>query len=180
MIARFADTETGGFFAHTEDPEAVGALAQRRKPLEENGLTARFLFELHRRLDGDGTTPTPYADVASRALAVLGDPATVEGEGRIVGAYLMALEAATAPVIDVTVVGDLRDAETRALFHAALQWYEPRAVLEASAPGERYPDLGKPAVYLCTETACSTPIRSAVAFAATADAFVRTSLHALE
>jgi hypothetical protein len=71
----------------------------------ENGLTARFLLELHRRLDGDGTTATPYADAASRALAVLGDLATVEGEGRIVGAYLMALEDATTPVIDVTVVG---------------------------------------------------------------------------
>ncbi len=176
VLDRFEDREHGGFFAQTEDPQAVGALAQRRKPHEEIGLAARFLLRLHRHLDGDGAIATPYASAAERALAAVGDPSLVEPEGRVVGTYLLALEEALAPVVDVTVVGDATDARTQALWGAALRWYEPRAVLEASAPGERYPDRGAPAVYLCTPSACSSPIVDASAFAKTADAFVATSV----
>lgn len=176
VLQRFTDATTGGLFAQTEDPEAVGALAERRMPHEEIGLTARFLLRLHRHLDGDGTTQTPYASAAMRALAAVGEPAAIEPEGRVVGMYLMALEEAMLPIVDVTVVGDPADPRTRALYDAALKWYEPRAVLEPSLPGERYPDLGKPAVYLCTDTACSTPITRATSFEATAEAFVQTSL----
>jgi uncharacterized protein YyaL (SSP411 family) len=176
VLARFVDATDGGFFAQTEDPEAVGALAERREPHEEIGLTARFLLRLHRHLDGDGSIATPYGSAAERALAAVGDPALVEPEGRVVGTYLLALEEALAPVVDVTVVGDRNDPRTNALWTAAVRWYEPRAVLEASAPGERYPDRGTPAVYLCTPTACSSPIVRAESFTTAADAFVATSL----
>jgi uncharacterized protein YyaL (SSP411 family) len=176
VLQEFVDPSTGGFFAQTEDPEAIGALAERRMPHEEIGLTARFLLKLHRHLDGDGTIATPYASAAGRALAAVGDPILIEPEGRAIGMYAMALEEATLPVVDVTVVGDPSDARTRGLYDAALRWYEPRAVLEPSTPGDRYPDVGKPAVYLCTDTACSTPITDATVFAAKADAFVQSSV----
>ncbi|MFO0634712.1 MAG: DUF255 domain-containing protein [Nannocystaceae bacterium] len=167
----------GGFFAHTADPEAVGVFAQRRKPFEENGAAARFLALLHRHRDGDGTVATPYLDAARRAVAALGDPAAVAQEGRIIGTYLLALEELSMPIVDITVVGDLGDGgATAALHRAALGFAEPRAVLELGKPGERYPDIGKPAVYLCTETACSTPITRAEQFASAAAAFVRDSL----
>lgn len=176
VLARFGDDTDGGLFAQTADPEAVGALAERRKPHEEIGLAARFLLRLHRHLDGDGSIATPYASAAERALAAVGDPTLVEPEGRVVGTYLLAIEEALTPTVDVTVVGDTNDARTRELWGAALRWYEPRAVLEVSAPGERYPDRGAPTVYLCTPNACSSPISDASAFAAAADAFVATSL----
>jgi uncharacterized protein YyaL (SSP411 family) len=175
VMRRFHDDEAGGFWAQTEDPDAVGALAERRKPHEEIGMTARFLLRLHRHLDGDGSVATPYAAAAERALAAVGDPALVEPEGRVLGNYLLAIEDAMLPSIDVTVVGDLDDPRARALYDAALRWYEPRAVLEASTPGERYPDTGAPAVYLCTQSACSTPIRDPEQLATAADAFVATS-----
>ncbi|MBX7078169.1 MAG: DUF255 domain-containing protein [Nannocystaceae bacterium] len=167
----------GGFFAHTADPEAVGVFAQRRKPYEENGAAARFLAQLHRHRDGDGSVATPYLEAARRALAALGDPAAVAAEGRIIGNYLLALEEVTMPIVDITVVGDLADGGTTAALHrAALALAEPRAVLELGKPGDRYPDIGKPAIYLCTETACSTPITAPQQFAAAAAAFVRDSL----
>lgn len=177
LIVKRLQDQHGGFYAHTPDPDAVGVFAERRKPLEENGLTARFLLLLDRHLDGDGSKPTAYREAALRALATLGDPRTIAAEGRIVGTYLLALEEATMPTVDITVVGDLDDAGgTRALFDAALGFAEPRAILEVSAPGVRYPDLGKPAVYLCTETACSSPITKPDRFAAMAEEFVTTSL----
>jgi uncharacterized protein len=179
VLAQLQDRERGGFYAHTADPEAVGVFAERRKPLEENGLTARFLLQLHRHLDGDGSTATPYREAALRALAALGDPESIAPEGRIVGTYLLALEEAMMPTVDVTVVGDLADGgNTHALFEAALAFAEPRAILELSAAGVRYPDLGKPAVYLCTETACSTPITNAAQLAAIAEDFVASSVPA--
>ncbi len=170
------DRERGGFWAHTEDPEAVGVFAERRKPIAENALTARFLVATHRLLDGDGTIETPFLEAARRALVAVGDAKAVHAEGRIVDTYLLALEEISMPTVDITVVGHADDATTRALYRAALRYPEPRAVLEQQAPGERYPDIGKPAVYLCTATACSTPITDPTKLAAKADAFLATAL----
>lgn len=171
VLANLQD-DAGGFFAHTEDPAAVGVFAQRRKPLEENGLAARFLAELHRVSDGDGTEPTPYLRAAERALESIGDEETVREEYRLIGEYLLGLEAIMMPTVDVTVVGAMDEARTKALHAAALAHFDPRAVIEVSAPGERYPDIGKPAVYLCTDTACSTPIDDPQAYSAEAAAFI--------
>jgi uncharacterized protein YyaL (SSP411 family) len=176
MLASLRDPESGAFFVHTVDPDAVGVFARRRTPYEENGLAARLLAALHRATDGDGTIPTPYLAAAERALESLGDPARVADEGRIIGQFALGLQEVTMPTLDVTVVGKLAAPDTRALLAAALRYPEPRAVVEVGRPGDRYPAIGKAAVYLCTATACSTPITRPERFAAAADAFLRTSL----
>lgn len=176
MLARLVDDQGGGFFAHTEDPAAVGALAQRRKPLEENGMAARFLLELHRYLDGDGTEATPYGDAARAALEAVGARSGIKERGRIVGEYVLGLEEALMPTVDVTIVGTPDDPNAMSLMAAALSYFDPRAIVELSPPGERYPDTGKPAVFLCTTTACSTPIRTPDALPAAADRFIRANL----
>jgi len=176
LLAQLQDAKAGGFFAHTEDPAAVGALAQRRKPLEENGMAARFLLELHRYLDGDGTERTPYGEAARAALEAVGGRAGVKERGRIIGEYVLGLEEALMPTADVTIVGTPEDAGAMQLMAAALSYFDPRAVVELSPPGERYPDTGKPAVFLCTTTACSSPIRTADALPAAADRFIKANL----
>jgi uncharacterized protein len=178
MKARLEDPEHGGLYAHTEDPAAVGVFAVRRKPVEENGLAARFFIALHRHLDGDGRIATPYREAAERALAAVGQPKTIEKEGRIVGQLVLALEDVLTPIVDITVVGLPEDPRTLALHRAALRLYEPRAVIERSRPGERYPDIGKPAVYLCTEDACSTPITDLEPLSLIAEKFLHGSLPA--
>lgn len=176
MLAGMIDETHGGFLAHTIDRDAVGVFAERRKPLEENGSAARMLALLHRYKDGDGSVATPYLDAATRALASLGAPAIIEAEGRIIGQYAAGLAEVAMPTVDVTIVGKVDDPRTGALHLAALRYPEPRAVVELDAPGNRYPDIGKPAVYLCTATACSTPITDPAKLAARADAFLATSL----
>ncbi len=176
MRAELEDPEGGGFYAHTEDPAAVGVFAERRKPAEQNGRAARLLVGLHRYLDGDGRTPTPYRAAAERALKAVGAPRALKEEGRIVGQYLLGVEAVLMPTVDITVVGAPEDERTLALHRAALRYPEPRAVLERSLPGERYPDIGRPAVYLCTETACSSPVTDPGQLSARADAFGAESL----
>lgn len=156
MRDELEDRERGGFFAHTADPAAVGVFAERRKPLEDNGMAARFLLELHRQLDHLHEPPT-HADAAARALRAVA--ADVPEQGRMLGQYALALAEATATPVDVTVVGALTDPTAAALHRAALRLDDPRAVLGVSPPGARYPDIGAAAVYLCTNTACSTPVR---------------------
>lgn len=171
MHRRLEDDEHGGFFAHTADPAAVGVFAVRRKPIEENGLAARFLLELHRQLD-HLPEPPPEANAATRALRAVSDPTELAEQGRMLGQYTLALAEATFTPVDVTIVGDLADPRSRALHRAALRLDEPRAVVSVSAPGARYPDIGAPAAYLCTDTACSTPVRDPEKFPAAALKFL--------
>ena len=170
-MTAFEDPDTGGLFAHTPDPAAIGALAQRRLPLEENALAARALLRLHRAAHGEDT---PYLEAARRALQAVA-PARPR-EGRIIGTYVLALEELLGPTVDITVVGPPGDATTDALYRAALRYPEPRAQLERSLPGERYPDIGRPAVYLCTATSCSAPLDDPDGFAEKADAVLALTL----
>ncbi len=156
-LAELQDHERGGFFAHTADPQAVGVFAERRRPLRDNGELARFLIDLHHLLDHD-SEDLPYKPAAKRALTALSSPTIIKSWGRMVGEYLLALEALAYTPIDLTIVGDRDDPRAAALQRAALQLHEPRALLDYSEPGARYPDRGQPAVYLCTDTACSQPI----------------------
>ena len=158
MRDELEDREHGGYFAHTADAAAVGVFAERRKPVEENGMAARFLLELHRQVD-HLAEPSPHAEAAARALRAVSDPEDLAEQGRMLGNYALALAEATATPVDVTVVGEAGGAATVALQRAALRLDEPRAVHSVSRPGARYPDIGAAAVYLCTDTACSTPIR---------------------
>lgn len=175
MLDALADPEAGGLFAHTPDPAAIGVLAQRRMPLEENALAARALLRLHRTSHGEDT---PYLAAARRALVAVA-PARPD-EGRIIGTYVLALEELVLPTVDITVVGPDDDATTDALHRAALTYPEPRAHVERSLPGERYPDIGTPAVYLCTANSCSAPLKDVATFAERADAVLAVSLPATE
>lgn len=175
-VAEFALREladpAGGFYAHTVDAEATGAFAERRKPFDDNARMARFLLELHRGLDHD-RDDLPYAKAAELAVRAISQPEAVQAQARMVGDYLLALAELTATPIDITVVGRADEPTAQALLRAALAYDEPRANISLSAPGTRYPDLKKPAVYLCTDTACSTPISEPERFPAAADAFLR-------
>jgi uncharacterized protein YyaL (SSP411 family) len=171
MLAALQDPRSGGLFAHTPDPAAIGVLAERRMPIEENALAARALLRLHRTAHGE---QTPYLDAARRALVAVA-PSRPD-EGRIIGTYVLALEELVLPTVDITVVGPTDDATTDALHRAALAYPEPRAHVERSLPGERYPDIGKPAVYLCTANSCSAPLKDPATFAERADAVLRLSL----
>ncbi len=157
LLRDFQDPQAGGFFAQTADPEAVGVFANRRKPLRENAVAARFLLELHRLLD-HRDTDLPYQAAAKRALLAVSQPKNIKSYGRIIGEYLLALEVFEATPVDITVSGDLSDPTTLELHRAANSLYAPQASIAISPPGERYPDRGKPAVYLCTDTTCSPPI----------------------
>jgi uncharacterized protein YyaL (SSP411 family) len=170
MVDALADAD-GGLFAHTVDHSAVGVFAQRRKPLPDNALAAQFFIELHLLLDGDGTQPTPWLEHARRALLAVGGDAQIEDSGKLAARYAFALELLGGTKFDLTLVAEDGDPIGDALWTAALSVWEPRASLERSAPGVRYPDLGHAAVYMCSDRACSRPLRDPATAAQDLDAF---------
>lgn len=173
MQESLVDREHGGFFAHTLDPDAVGVFAERRKPLEENAMAVRFMLELHRQIDHLPES-SPYGDIAIAALRGVSQPERVRDEGRMIGQYALALAEASFTPVNVTVVGKQGDPAVVALHRAALALDDPRTLLNISPPGDRYPDIGAPAVYLCTDNSCSTPIKDPAKLAASAAKFLAT------
>lgn len=163
FIERELAAPEGGYFAHQADPEAVGEFARRRMPPEENAAAARLMLDLHGLLDGDGSVATPWRARAEAALRAVATPERLGPEGKVITRWLFAVELARGEALDVTVVGELGDAQADALWQAALGVWQPRASFERSKPGVRYPAKGGPAVYACTTTSCSPPLRDAAA-----------------
>ncbi len=167
ISSAFADEKAGGLFAHTPDANAVGELALPVKPYADNALTARLLLRRAHRNAAEADR--------SRALAILralSDQARMRDQGRMIGDYLLALEEALGPYVMFSVVGNLADARTRALANAAHALYAPNALLNVATPERsRYPYPGRPAVYLCSENACSAPVTEASDLAAALQGF---------
>jgi uncharacterized protein YyaL (SSP411 family) len=144
------DRELGGFYATVPDPTA--AIIAPRKPLEANGVAASFFYDL-----AVYTKDPLYEAVAERAVKAVGVSGIIRREGRITGEFAMALEKVTTAYVEFSIVGDIDHPDAQALFKAGLAVFEPRKVLHFEAPG-RYPDRGRPAMYICNPDMCSIPI----------------------
>ncbi|MCA9662761.1 MAG: thioredoxin domain-containing protein [Myxococcales bacterium] len=167
VLADLRDPERGGFFARSADPTAVGVFAERQRPLEDNGEIARFLLDLARlaaAADPADAGAEAYPRAAEEALAAVAEPQAIKSQGRVITSYLLALEAALSTSVDLTIVA--ADPRVRQRLHAAaLAIDDPRLNVTISPPGARYPDIGRDAAYVCTDSACSSPITDADALA---------------
>jgi uncharacterized protein YyaL (SSP411 family) len=90
MIAELTDEQTGGMFASTKDPDAVGIFAARRVPFEENVVVVRMLSHLARALPA--AEAKKYASALDRVLRATSKPEDIKSRGRMIGDYLLALE----------------------------------------------------------------------------------------
>ncbi len=148
----------GGFWAHTPDPAAAGVFAQRRRPLEDNGLAIRFLVELSWRTQDEALAASGFA-AAEQAARALGDSRTVAPEANLVGQFLLGIEWLLLAPAKAVVVGAGAD---HPLWKAALALDAPALVVRAAHP-EEYPATPSPAVYLCRGNACSRPVTTPAA-----------------
>ena len=149
-LAVLHDDALGGFYATTAD--ATAAIIAPRKPLESNGTAASFFYDLWVYSKDDTFKPVPTETI--RAVA---QPSIIRREGRITGEMAMALEKVTTAYVEFSIVGDTSNSNAEALFYAGRDVFEPRKLLHYEAPG-RYPDRGKPAMYICNPDMCSLPI----------------------
>ena len=82
----------------------------------------------------------------------------------------LALEKLTAAYVEFSVVGDVTDSATIALFEAGKETYHPRKLLHYENTG-RYPVRKNPAMCICSPDRCSIPIEDPAVVAKQADSF---------
>lgn len=158
------DLRHGGFHAVDEAASPLGPLV----PFAENVVTARFLVRLGWHAHDE--TLDARAERTLRAVA----PALRRGSmGAGASDPARVLEELAYGPIEISVVGDPTDPAARALFEAAVRVWEPRKVVRYLAPGERYPDLGRAAVFVCGRELCSSPLFDGTSLAAAVDAQAR-------
>ncbi len=162
-LAALQDEKVGGFFATV--PDATSAIIATRKPLEANGTAASFFYDL-----SIYTKDEIYKDIATRTVRSVAQPEMIRNEGKITGEFANALEKVTTAYVEFSIVGDTDHPNAEALFAAGRDVYEPRKLLHYEEPG-RYPDRGKPVMYICNPDMCSLPIEDPTTVAATAAAF---------
>ncbi len=163
MVSALWDEGRGAFLAHTVD-ERTPAL-DVRSPMRANAEAARLVMKVG-RLEGDAE----LTKKGERALRTFAAPAIVSQEGRIVGEYLLAVEEALAEPLHFAIVGP---GDTSALRKAVLAVHAPHRIVEQHEPGKKYPDLGKPTLYVCGATFCSPPINDAALVAKKAAPFLK-------
>jgi uncharacterized protein len=174
MQRDFYDATGGGFFDTAADPDAIGALATRRKPLQDtptpagNPTAAAALVRLE-ELNGDAKLRDRAEDTLETFAGI------VEHFGLYAGTYGLALERLLTPPRQIVVVGedDLADA----LEAAAREGYAVnKTVLRATAAQLRagglppllkatvtqLPQLDEKASFalVCRGTECLPPVRT--------------------
>ena len=132
---------------------------------DENAQAARFANLLYQYTGDTGDQKT-----ARRAMRYLATPEVATA--RLSAPILLSEAQFTQPAVHITIVGSKQDQAARGLFATAsadaplyrwLEWWDrseeplPRADIE-------YPSLPKAGAFLCTASACSSPITDVTAF----------------
>lgn len=89
MMTELAGDVSGGLYASTRDPAAVGVFAVRREPFEDNVRALRFLLRLC------AASPQARAELAPRLPALVRSvtrPQVYKASGRFLGELLLALD----------------------------------------------------------------------------------------
>ncbi len=120
-----------------------------QKPLEDNAVAARFLFELSVYVKNP-----LYKKAAENAVRAVSLPMMVKREGRMTANLAVALELLTKGYVEISVVGSASDPVARALYETADRIYEPRKILHYQAEG-RYPPQKAAAVFICNPKICT-------------------------
>src|SRR5215472_10878211 len=172
-LTRFADG-SGGFYDTADDGERL--LYRPADPADGPSPSGTFAAAGALLSYSALTGSARHREAAVAALGVLGPIAA--RFARAAGAGLAAAEAALAGPAEIAVVGPAADPRTRELHRAALLVAPPGAVLAlgdgeaapgggAASPGDgaavpllegRLPVGGSPAVYVCRDFTCRTPL----------------------
>jgi uncharacterized protein YyaL (SSP411 family) len=146
----------------------VSAIPAPRPQFDENVGLARFANLLGRA----SGRPSDH-ELAESALAWARLPSSAARRGPYLGGLLLAIEELGAEPLHVTVVGSRADPVAASLRAAALRAPTAYKLVEfwdrSEGPPPRgesiFPELGRPAAYLCANGACSAPLPDAAALA---------------
>jgi hypothetical protein len=160
VLAALEDTEAGGFFDLSPEPDALGELSRPKKDMAENAAVALALIRL-----SCVTEDERYRQAAQRALKVFADD--YAQMSYFASGYARAVEAAIRPALHLIIAGPQADTRRWELQQAAWSIPIPGKTVETLDPAraaERgYParEDGAPRAYLCLGTRCLAPIETA-------------------
>ena len=159
LLARFADSDGGGFYDAWEGHETLGRLEMRQKPIAENAVAAEVCLRL-RQLTGR----SQYEDAARRTLEAFS--ADQQAMGLFAAAYARVVDLFLEPPPEVRIVGDPAGPETAALHAAALALPVAARTVQVLHPSRdaarlkalTLPTEPAPVAYICHGALCSAPV----------------------
>ena len=155
LLDRFFDHRNGGFFDIEADPDAVGHLRVREKPLPDNAAAAMGFLKLH-QATGDGD----FHQVAQTALSAFAD--VFQEYGEHAAPYGRAVDLLNNAPVEVTVEGRPSRPDTLAMLSAAARLSCPNLAIKP-VPVE---NGGYPAqAHVCLDTLCLPPVSDPEALA---------------
>ena len=169
VLARFRDSESGGFFDTADDAER---LVLRPQDPSDNASPSGWSAAVGALLTYAALTGSEVHRVAAEeSLAAL--VPLVAQHPRFAGWGAAVAEAWLDGPREVAVVGNPADPATAALRRAAVLGTAPGAVVVTGPPGAAHPLLagrglvgGAPAAYVCRHFVCDLPLTDPVALAA--------------
>jgi uncharacterized protein len=167
-ITLFADDQNGGFYDTGSDHEA---LVSRPKDIMDNAIPAgnSVAADVLLRLAAF-TGEEQYRQRADDYLQPIAD--LMVQQPQAFGHALCALDFALSPVKEFAIIGNPRDADTRALLEVINEQYLPNSVLACAPPGaaqaiaavpllaDRPLKDGKATAYVCQNFACQAPVNT--------------------
>ena len=144
---RFHDRSSGAYCDVVADPDAVGYMRLREKPLPENVAVVQALLKLHH-----ATGEVRYQLSAERVLCAYVEANRDFGEHG--AAYALAVEMFLSPPVEITIEGSLGNAGAHALSLAAARVRHPHVIVKP--PATR--GFGESAAHVCIDTLCFPPV----------------------
>lgn len=151
--------EQAGYVMFHAGSETSGVFAKPVRQIESQIALARWTNLIYQY-----TGRAQYRSMAEYAMKYLTSPALLNSRGFLTGVLIVDQELSTEPA-HLTVLGPKKDATAKSLqltaltypaFYKRIEWWDKN---EGELPrGDvSYPDLGKPAAFVCANQACSLP-----------------------
>jgi uncharacterized protein YyaL (SSP411 family) len=175
MIGIFWDNQGGGFFDIREDPQALGTLKVRDKPMEDNVAAVEALTRLF-----NSTFREDYRKAAETTLRAL--VPVYQEYGESAAGYALAVDRFLHSPVEVSVVGKPGGADTKAILTAAATIPYPHTTIKFMDvhDAERLAEAGywpseEAQAYVCLETVCLAPISEPGALHQAVEEFLESS-----
>ncbi len=141
---RFYDNGKGGYFDSELDPDAIGYLRVREKPLQDNVLTAQALLKLYQ-----ATQDIEYKLRAENVLSAFVE--TNRDYGEHAAGFATAVDLFLYPPVEITIEGQQDGADTQALVETAARLSYPNLIIKPVTAGR---SSGAALAHVCLDTVC--------------------------
>ena len=170
MVDRFVDQHNGGFFDIEADPQAVGYLQLREKPLADNLIAALGLLKLNQAAKNDD-----YGSLAEATLSAFAE--TYREHGELAGTYGLLVDLWLNAPVEVTIEGAPDDPSTLKMLRAAAALPQPHLEIKPLLAQNFQPPAK---AFICLETVCLPPVSDPGELAETVNSMVSDQTNPIE